>query len=732
MISAATYALVQGYFVCEPLGAQVLPGTITPSALYHVLGASGARGRLDVTAPPQLTPFVGREAELAVLRERMAQVQQGLGQVVLLSGDAGMGKSRLVQRVKSALVDEGFTPLEFWGSPYTQHTPLHPVVEWVQRCVHGDSDTPGPARLARLEALVQQARLDPPAHLPLLASLLRLDLPQEHDPALQLTPQRQRQRTLDTLIALVLGLAERQPVLVIVEDLHWLDPTTLEWLDLLMAQGPTAPLFTLLTCRPTFVSPWGGRTHLTHLTLPRLTAPQVQQMVQWLGGERLSAAQRQHIVGQTDGVPLFVEEVTKFVLAAQQLQGPHSHPGSGRAVPEVAIPVTLRDALMARLDQLGPAKGTAQLGATIGRVFPAALLQAVTPLEEDVLRQDLTHLVEAELLYQRGVGATAVYQFKHALIQDAAYASLLRKTRQHYHQHIAQVLEAQFPEVAETQPELLARHYTEAGLNEPAVDYWQRAGQRALARSAYVEATSHLTTGLSVLTHLPDTSERHRHELDLQLTLALALHASKGQAAPEVEQAYARARELCGQVEDTPQLFRALLGLYRFYGGRIQLQTSRELTEQLYSLAQRAQDPDLLLEAHMARGTIALLLGEIMTARRHLEQAIALYDVQHHRSHALRYGVDPGVISLSRMSWALWLLGYPDQALCRSQETLALVQTLAHPYSLANALFFAAMFHQFRREALAAQELAAATVCLATEQGLAQWLAGARSSRVGR
>ena len=255
------------------------------------------------------------------------------------------------------------------------------------------------------------------------------------------------------------------------------------------------------------------------------------------------------------------------------------------------------------------------------------------------------------------------------------------------------------------------------------MDYWQRAGQRALARSAYVEATSHLTTGLSVLTHLPDTSERHRHELDLQLTLALALHASKGQAAPEVEQAYARARELCGQVEDTPQLSRALLGLYRFYGGRIQLQTSRELTEQLYSLAQRAQDPDLLLEAHMARGTIALLLGEIMTARRHLEQAIALYDVQHHRSHALRYGVDPGVISLSRMSWALWLLGYPDQALCRSQETLALAQTLAHPYSLANALFFAAMFHQFRREALAAQELAAATVSLATEQGLAQWLA---------
>src|SRR5438128_1933115 len=263
-------------------------------------------------------------------------------------------------------------------------------------------------------------------------------------------------------------------------------------------------------------------------------------------------------------------------------------------------------------------------------------------------------------------------------MQEAAYASLVRKTRQQYHQHIAQVLETQFPDTVSTQPELLAHHYTEAGCNEPAVDYWQRAGQRALERSAYVEATSHLTTGLEVLKRLPTTPERHRHELSLQLTLALALHASKGHAAPEIERAYARAQALCGQVEDTPQLFRALLGLYRFYSGRRQLQTSRELTQQLSRLAQRAQDPDLRLEAHMARGTVSLLRGELVTARRHLEQAIALYDVQHHRSRALRHSVDPGVISLARASWVLWLLGYLDQALRRSQETLALPQVLAH------------------------------------------------------
>src|SRR6266567_4268237 len=269
-------------------------------------------------------------------------------------------------------------------------------------------------------------------------------------------------RYLDTLVALVIGLATRQAVLFLVEDLHWVDPTTLEWLGLMMAQGPTAPLLTLLTCRPTFASPWGSRAHVTLLSVPRLASPQVEQMVQGLGGNVLPATQLRHIVRQTDGVPLFIEEVTKFVLAAQRLQGHTGRHASASAAPEIAIPATLRDSLMARLDQLGPVKGTAQLGATMGREFPYALLQAVTPLDEEVLRQDLTQLVEAELLYQRGVGATAVYQFKHALIQEAAYASLLRRTRQHYHQHIAQVLEAQFPDTMTTQPELLAHHYTEA------------------------------------------------------------------------------------------------------------------------------------------------------------------------------------------------------------------------------------------------------------------------------
>ena len=281
---------------------------------------------MDVTPPPQRTLFVGREVELAVLRERAAQVRQGLGQVVLLSEEAGIGKSRLVQEVTIALVADGFTCLDCRCSPYVQHTALHPVIEWLQRCIQDDAETSVPEQLARLEDVLHQARLDLSEHLPLVAALLGLPLSEARYPALQLTPQRQRQRTLETLVALLLALAVRQPVLLVVEDLHWSDPTTLEWLGLVVDQGPTAPIFTLLACRPMFASPWGGRTHVTLLPVHRLATPQVMQMVQWLGEDRLSAAQLQHIVTQTDGIPLFVEEVTKLLLAAHRLQG---HPDQG-------------------------------------------------------------------------------------------------------------------------------------------------------------------------------------------------------------------------------------------------------------------------------------------------------------------------------------------------------------------------------------------------------------------
>ena len=372
---------------------------------------------------------------------------------------------------------------------------------------------------------------------------------------------------------------------------------------------------------------------------------------------------------------------------------------------------------MARLDRLATVKAIAQLGATLGREFAYDLLQAVSPWNEETVQQGLHQLVEAEFLYQQGMPPQATYRFKHALIQEEAYQSLLRSTRQQHHQRIAQVLEAQFPDTAETRPELLAHHYTEAGLPAQAIPYWQQAGQRAYERSAYMEAIAHLTKGLEVLTDLPDTPERARQELTLHITLGPALMAAKGLAAPEVERVYTRALVLCRQVGETPQLFPILIGLWRFHVVRAEYQTAHELEEWLLRLAQSIQDPALLLEAHRPQGQTLFLLGELVQARERLEQALALYNPEQHRSHAFLYGHDAGVLCLSWLSLTLWVLGYPDQALTQSHEAITLARKLAHPHSLAAALSYAVWLHHFRQDGLAVQERVEAAIVLSNEQG---------------
>jgi predicted ATPase len=398
-------------------------------------------------------------------------------------------------------------------------------------------------------------------------------------------------------------------------------------------------------------------------------------------------------------------------------------------LPPLAIPATLHDSLMARLDRLATVKAMAQLGATLGREFSYALLQAVSPWDEETLRRGLSQLVETEFLYQQGLPPQATYLFKHALIQETAYQSLLRSTRQQHHQRIAQVLEARFPENCETQPELLAHHYTEAGLSAQAILYWQRAGQRAIQRSAHVEALVHLGRGLELLKSLPDTPERAQQELGLQVARGPALMAAQGFGAPEVLHAYARARELCQQVGETPEIVPVLWGLWRFYFVRAEHQTARELAEQCLDLAQRVQDPALLLVAHHALGATVCFLGEVVLARAHFEQGLALYNPQEHRALAFRYGLDLKVWYLSYVAWPLWLLGYPDQALTRSNEAITLAQELSHPISLAAALAYAALLHHSRREAAAAQECAEAAILLSSERGFAQYMAVGRPLR---
>jgi predicted ATPase len=424
------------------------------------------------------------------------------------------------------------------------------------------------------------------------------------------------------------------------------------------------------------------------------------------------------VVAKTDGVPLFVEELTKMVLESGLLQeraGRYELPGP---LPPLAIPTTLHDSLMARLDRLAAVKALAQLAATLGREFSYELLQAVSPWDEDTLQRGLHQLVAAEFLYQRGLPPQATYVFKHALIQDAAYQSLLRSTRQQHHQRIAQVLAERFPETAETQPELLAHHYTEAGLREQAIPYWQHAGQRALQRSANLEAVSHVTRGLGVLSTLPETHERVHQELALQIMLGAALGAIKGQPAPEVERTYARACELAREVGSPPELFPALWGFWYGHMARGQLPQARELAEEFLELARQGQDPLLLSAGHRMLANTAWWQGELAQAQVHSRQGLACYDPAQHRASAVSYGQDSGVNCGYLGALTLWVLGYPDQALQGMEETLALARRLAHPMSLAQALHFSAHLHQLRREPQAARAQAEATLALCTEQGI--------------
>jgi class 3 adenylate cyclase/predicted ATPase len=722
VISEATYRLVQGYFQCQDMGAQVLRGVTESMHVYQVLNESGAYSRLDVAQVRGLTPLVGRESEVTLLLERWEQAKAGHGHVVLLTGEAGIGKSRLVQTLKGHIANEPHVRWECRSVEYSQNTALFPVTDLFQRLLQFQAEDTPNEKLAKLEQMLSQYRLPLEESVQLFAPLLSLPIPEDTYTPLQLSPQRQRQKTLETLVAILQELAERHPVLFILEDLHWTDPTTLEFLNLLIEQIPTTSILTLLTCRPHFQPAWHHRSYLSEITVNRLSHAQVEQIVSCVTDEKtLPQEVLAQIVERTDGVPLFVEELTKAVVESGYLQDVNGHYELTGSVSTFAIPATLQDSLMARLDRLVTAKGIAQLGATIGRQFAYDLLSMVSQLDASTLQRELGRLVEAEIVYQRGLPPHATYIFKHVLIQDAAYQSLLKSTRQHYHQRIAQILEAQFPETTVAQPELLAHHCREAGLTEKAVGYWHKAGRAALERSAHAEAIHHLRQGLALLQTLPETPERTRREVDLLIALGASLLAT--QAAPEVEQTYLRARQLCEYLDDPHQLFPILRGLSTYYFVCAELQTAHELDGQLLTLAQHVQDSALLSVAHRAVGTTLFYLGETALAHTHFTQGMALYDPQQHRPAAFLYGQDPGVNYRSYTAWTLWLLGYPDQELAQIDDAVTLAQQLDHPFSLCVALVIATICHAFRREVRAAQEYAEATMSIATDQGFPQWMA---------
>jgi class 3 adenylate cyclase/predicted ATPase len=724
VLSARTQRLVGGEFVYEDLGVHALLGVSEPLRVYSVRGEGSVESRFEAATAAGRTPFVGRDEELGLLLRRWEQAKEGEGQVVLLVGEPGIGKSRLTQTLHERIVEEPHLRVQYQCLPYYTNSAFSPILRQLERAARFlREDTPA-QKLDKLEALLASGPVPIPEVAPLLAALLALPTGDRYPP-LTLSPQRQKERTLEALADQFVEQSRQQPVVCLFEDAHWSDPSSLELLDLLVYRVPALRVLVVITSRPEFASRWGGYAHVTTHTLNRLTRREGAALVAAVtGGKALPPAVLEQVVAKTDGVPLFVEELTKTVLESNLLVDQGDHYALAGSLPPLAVPATLQDALLARLDRLAAVKEVAQIGAVLGREFAYELLAAVSLLREEALQDALDQFVHAGLLFRRGIPPEASYRFKHALVQDAAYASLLKSTRQQLHTRTATVLKEQFPALADAEPEVLAHHYTEAGRNEEAIPYWHRAGQRALGRSANAEAIGHLTKGLEVLTTLPDTPERWQEELALQMDLGVALTVTKGFTGPELEQVYTRAYELCQRIGDIPKLVLVLYSLWNVYLVRAALQTALEVAQKLSALAQCEQDPIFLMMAHSVQGQTRFMRGEIAVARTHLEQGIALYDPQQYRSLALVYGEDPGILCRVFAVWALWCLGYPEQSLHYIHELQTLAEELSHPFSWAEVLFFGAMGYQFRRDGQTVAAWAERLMTLCREQDFALWLAG--------
>jgi len=715
-------------FIYEDLGAHELKGITGLVKAWGVRGLAEAVDEDRAAAPTQA--LVGRDEEVGLLRRAWQQTTvEGRGQAVFISGEPGIGKSALVETLRGQVREEGRTRIAFRCSPYHTGSSLYPVIDHLQRMLGWQGEEAPEQRLAMLEAMVSGTGLAPAETVPLLASLLSLPLPDGRFAPLQLSPQQQRQQTYDALIAWLLEEAERHTLLAMCEDLHWADPTTLEFLGLLLEQAPTVPILLVFTARPDFQASWPARSHMTPITLARLERPQTEVLITRVaGGKALPPEVVDHIVTKTDGVPLYVEELTKTVLGSEVLTEQADRYALAGSLSSVTIPATLHDSLMERLDRFPKMREVVQLGAVLGREFAYEMLRALAETEESLLQDGLDRLVDGELLYQRGRPPRARYIFKHALVQDAAYQSLLLRTRQRYHEQVAQLLETRFPEMVESRPEVIAHHYSEAGQARQALAYWQRAGQRALERSAHAEAIGHISMAIELLDSLPDDDARAPEELDLQINLGGCLAAVEGYAAARAADAYARAQVLCRQAGRRSQLFTVLRGLWISRLVRGELAAARALAEESAKLAESQSDRSVSIEGHHAMGGTLICLGDFSAARDHLEESIALYD-RAPVSRDFMHDSVVGILPRCFVAHALWHLGYPDQAVAKMDDAVALASDLSHPFSIAMARDYAAMLHQFRREGPKALEWADSAIALCEERGFAYYLAWGRIIR---
>lgn len=698
-ISPETHTLVAGYFDCLSLGEQSLSGMERPVEIFRVVRESGARTRLDAAA--QLTPFIGRTAEISKLLGWWEKAAQGARQVVLVQGEAGIGKSRLLLTLKQRLADQPHVIREARCFPEFSQSPFHPLIAMFEGILgFAAADAPE----VKSGKLAQYIETNYPAAaqetVPLLALLLALPLPGQYLTPV-LSPQKQKEQTLAVLLNLMHALSAQQPVLLIVEDMHWIDPSSLELLTLFIGQKKESPVLVVLTARPEFVSPWKKAVDAT-LMLSPLAADEAAKMIVAIR-EHIPPAILHGIVRRADGVPLFVEEMAKIAALDNR----------------ASIPISLHDLLAARIDQMGEAKYTAQLAATIGREFDLALLRKVSPYSHAQFAHTLDALQEAGLILQENESAR---QFKHALIQEAAYQSQTKTGRQTAHRRIAQILQSDFADVASSRPELLAQHFAAANETRLAIEYWVKAGQRATRNSANMEAIKHFNSGLQLVMALPPDAERDRLEAELRANLGAVLITAQGYGSAEADQAYSRALELEEQLGDSSGFFKALWGMWFTSSSRVSHALSLELAEKLLRLAEQNNDPLQLQLAHYAVGNSSFMTGDQNAARAHLEQAVALYQPSQHDAMVSQFGENTCVSSLSILSLVLWLQGYPAQAGTASQQALSLARQLNHPHSLGYALCIAAILNRWMKQLETTRLSAQEAMALAQEHGLPLWL----------
>ncbi|HEV3303666.1 MAG TPA: protein kinase [Planctomycetaceae bacterium] len=722
-----THRLFRGRFRCVSLGQKKIKGVAQSVQLFQVEGIAWAGSLIEASAPTELSPLTGRDQETSLLKDRWEQATEGMGQIVLLIGEPGLGKSRLVYTLKEHVLgqvveDETDSPVIEWRcSPQFQNTGLYPAIDFFERALEFSGENLPQERFDRLVRYLAQYELARPDTVPLWSSLLSLPTT-DRFPPLALSPPRQREETFRAMVEWLRMRAVQRPILFIVEDLHWMDASTLEFLEQFIAEGLHDRILTVLTFRPEFKTPWPSVAHQTSLALNRLTRRQAGELMRKKSGGALSEALIEQVYDRTGGAPLFVEEFTKMVQESGAPAGAREGGAPATVLPAHQIPATLQDLMNARLDRMEGEQEVAQLAATLGREFSHELLSVVANMDEADLQSELDKLVRAEILFRKGRPPGGTYLFKHALLEDALYNSLVKSKRQEFHRRAALALEIQFPQTAEHRPELLAHHFTEAGLAEKGIDYWLQAGLRSKERSADVEAIGHLTKGLALLNTLEETPERDARELQFLTTLGPAYIAVRGYAAPEVGPVLLRARELCQRIGDPKQLFGIMLGMWEWRLVRGDLRLAVDLAADGIALAESMNDPGMLMEALFMPGATMFYRGQFAGARACCEKALAAYDDRERTKFWTAYtGHNAGVTHRNYLSLALWHLGYPDQALKIDREARELARTIGHAYSLGHAVDFTAYLSLYCRLGTEVQTAADEEMTLGAEQGFQLW-----------